>query len=147
MKTRYLMKNNAGFSSVIAALILMLLAVASGVVVYGYVMGWLGGATNVANNTKGILEFDSLYAKAGTGGLNGTITIYVRNVGQKELNISSVYVNGEAKTFTLSDPVLSPNEVSAAITVTYPMTAGLTYEVKVTCKDGTFISQSVEAKS
>jgi len=142
MKTRYLMKNNAGFSSVIAALILMLLAVASGVVVYGYVMGWLGGATNVANNTKGILEFDSLYADA----TSGDITIYVRNVGQKELTLQSVYVDGVSKYSALNEK-LEPGVVSNAITVNFTtMIAGQTFEVRVSCTDGTFISQSVVAK-
>jgi hypothetical protein len=145
MKTsNYLLKTKGGFSSVIAALILMLLAVAAGVVVYGYVMGWLGGATNIPSSTKGVLQYDSLYATAGSP---GTITIYVRNVGQKELTLSRVYVNGQNETFTLSDYTLSAGEVSSAISISYSMTAGQTFDIKVTCTDGTFISQSVEAKS
>jgi len=139
-----LLRNKKAFSSVIAALILMLIAVAAGVVVYGYTMGWLGAATNVPPATKGELQFDSLYATAGSP---GTITIYVRNVGQKELTLSRVYVKGINMTFTLSDYTLSVGEVSGTITVSSTMTAGLTYEVKVTCTDGTLISQSVEAKA
>ncbi len=142
MTERFLSEKRA-FSSVIAALILMLIAVAAGVVLYGYVMGWLGGATNVPPSTKGELQFDSLYASAGSP---GTITIYVRNVGQKELTLSRVYVNGENMTFTLSDYTLSIGEVSGTVTVSYTMTAGLTYEVRISCTDGTSISQSVEAK-
>jgi flagellin-like protein len=138
-----LLRNMKAFSPVIAALILMLIAVAAGVVVYGYVMGWLGAATNIPGGTKGELQFDSLYASAGSS----TITIYVRNIGQKELALSRVYVNGENLTFTLSDYTLSVGEVSGTISVTYTMTAGLTYEVKVTCTDGTLISQSVEARA
>ena len=142
MTERFLSEKRA-FSSVIAALILMLIAVAAGVVLYGYVMGWLGGATNVPPSTKGELQFDSLYA---TAGLPGNITIYVRNVGQKELTLSRVYVNGENMTFALSDYTLSIGEVSGTVTFGYPMTAGLTYEVRISCTDGTSISQSVEAK-
>ncbi len=137
------LRDKRAFSPVIAALILMLIAVAAGVVVYGYVMGWLGGATNVPPGTKGELQFDSLYATAGSP---GNITVYVRNVGQKELTLSRVYVNGENMTFTLSDHTLSVGEVSGTITVSYTMVAGLTYQVKVTCTDGTAISQSVEAR-
>jgi flagellin-like protein len=138
------MKSQKGFSPVIASLILMLIAVAAGVVVYGYVMGWLGGATNIPGGTKGELQFDSMYATAGSP---GTITVYVRNVGQKELTLSRVYVNGENKTFSLSDYVLSIGEVSGTIGVSHTMTAGYTYEVRLTCTDGTSISQSVEAKA
>jgi flagellin-like protein len=137
------LRNKRAFSPVIAALILMLIAVAAGVVVYGYVMGWLGGATSVPPGTKGELQFDSLYATAGSP---GTITIYVRNVGQKELTLSMVYVNGENKTSTITDDTLSVGEVSEEITASYSMTAGLTYEVKVTCTDGTTVTQSVEAR-
>ena len=142
MEKRFL-RDKRAFSPVIAALILMLIAVAAGVVVYGYVMGWLGGATNVPPGTKGELQFDSLYATAGSP---GAITTYVRNVGQKELTLSRVYVNGGNMTFALSDYTLSVGEVSGEITVIYTMTAGRTYEVKVTCTDGTSISQSVEAR-
>lgn len=138
-----LLRNMRAFSPVIAAIILMLIAVAAGVVVYGYVMGWLGAATNVPSSTKGELQFDSLYASAGSG----TITVYVRNVGQKELTLSRVYVDGANQTFTLTDYTLSVGEVSGSISVSHSMTAGLTYEVKVTCTDGTLISQSVEAKA
>jgi len=141
---RRLLRAKGGFSPVISALILMLLAVASGVVVYAYVMGWLGGATNIPSGTKGELQFDSLYATAGSP---GTITVYIRNVGQKELTISRVYVNGQNMSFTLSDYILSVGEVSGTVSVSYTMTAGLTYEVKVTCTDGTSVSQSVEAKT
>jgi hypothetical protein len=143
MSLRCLPRAKGGFSSVIAALILMLLAIAAGVVVYGYVMGWLGGATNVPSSTKGALQFDSLYARAGSP---GNITIYVRNVGQKVLTLSRVYVNGANQTFSLSKYTLNVGEVSGLISVPFPMTAGLTYEVRVSCTDGTTISQSVEAK-
>jgi len=80
----------------VGALILMLLAVASGVVVYAYVMGWLGGATGTT-------------AIPGTGA-----SITVQSVAYLE--------------------------------VSHTMTEGYVYEVKVTCKDGTAVSQSVEAK-
>jgi flagellin-like protein len=43
MRIKSLMKNKKAFSAIIAALILMLIAVAAGVVVYAYVMGWIGG--------------------------------------------------------------------------------------------------------
>ena len=138
-----ILREKKAFSPVIAALILMLIAVAAGVVVYGYVMGWLGGATNVPPAAKGELQFDSLYA---AGGSPGSITVYVRNVGQKEVTLSRVYVGGQNKTFTLTDYVLSVNEVSGTISVSHTMTTGLTYEVRITCTDGTTVSRSVEAK-
>jgi hypothetical protein len=86
-----LRKNKTAFSAVIASLILMLLAVAAGVVVYGYVMGWIGGAQQNPTST-GKLQIDSIVAYAGPA--TGNITLYVRNVGAVSLTPSSIYVNG-----------------------------------------------------
>ncbi|MFQ6081577.1 MAG: archaellin/type IV pilin N-terminal domain-containing protein [Candidatus Bathyarchaeia archaeon] len=136
------MKTRRAISPVISALLLIILTVAAGVVAYAYVMGWLGGVTKSSGAEYGKLQFDSLYANA----TSNKITIYVRNVGQKDLTIEKVYVDGVDQTFTLTDKDLSVQEVSGKIEVTYTMTKGYFYEVKVTCKDGTSVSQSVEAK-
>jgi hypothetical protein len=138
MKIRKLFKSKKAFSAIIASLILMLLAVAAGVVVYGYVMGWIGGTTGSKTQT-GQMQFDSIYAYS-----NGTINMYVRNVGTSDLNVTSVYVAGVSVAVTPT-PILVQNV--GYLNVTYTgMAKGSSYEVKVVCKDGTTISQSVEAK-
>ena len=72
MRIKSLMKNKKAFSAIIAALILMLIAVAAGVVVYAYVMGWIGGVqTNPPG--QGIITIDSVS--------NDLETVYVRNAG------------------------------------------------------------------
>jgi len=138
-------KSQKAFSEVVAALILMLIAVASGVLLYGYIMGWLGGATQNPGVTKGELQFDSIYANATAG----TIKIYVRNVGSKDLLLDRIYIAGTNKANATAIPdagvQLSIQSV-AYLEVSHTMTAGYTYEVKVTCKDGTSVAQSVEAK-
>jgi len=144
-KLKRMLRAKRAFSTVIAALILMLLAVAAGVVVYSYVIGWLGGATQTTGGAKGQLEFDSIYADA-TG---DTIKIYVRNVGGKNLLLSKIYVDGAEKANATAIPTagVAINVQSVAyLEVSHTMTAGYFYEVKVTCKDGTLVSQSVEAK-
>lgn len=128
----------------IASLILMLLAVATGVVVHGYAMGWIGGATQTTRGTKGELQFDSIYADATAG----KIKMYVRNVGGKLL-LSKIYVEGveKANATAIADAGVSITVQSVKyLEVSYTMTKGYFYEVKVTCKDGTSVSQSVEAK-
>jgi len=144
-KIKEMLRAKKAFSTVIAALILMLLAVASGVVVYAYVMGWIGGATT-GGGTPGKLQFDSIYA---TSGSPGTIKIYVRNVGDKDLLLSKIYVAGteKANTTAIPDAGVSITVQSVKyLEVSHTMTKGYSYEVKVTCKDGTAVSQSVEAK-
>jgi len=139
-----LLRAKRAFSPVIASLILMLLAVAAGVVVYAYVMGWLGGATT-GGGTPGKLQFDSIYANATAG----KIKIYVRNVGSKDLLLSKIYVDGTEKANATAIPdagVTITVQSVKYLEVSHTMTKGYSYEVKVTCKDGTAISQSVEAK-
>ena len=130
------------FSAVIASLILMLLAVAAGVVVYSYVMGWIGGATQNSQRT-GQMQFDSIYATAGTG----KIKMYVRNVGGADLNLSKIYVGGvDTANNTSFDGYSLAVQAVAYLEANCTMTKNYFYEVAVTCKDGTSVSQSVQAK-
>ena len=144
-KLKRVLRTQRAFSTVIASLILMMLAVSAGVLVYSYVIGWLGSATQTTGGTKGQLQFDSIYADATAD----TIKIYVRNVGGKNLLLSKVYVDGvlKANATVIADAGVPITVQSVAyLEVSNTMTAGYFYEVKVTCKDGTLVSQSVEAK-
>jgi hypothetical protein len=145
MKFKRLFKNKYAFSAIIASLILMLLAVAAGVVVYAYVMGWIGGAQQNPTST-GKLQADSIVASASAG----TITLYVRNVGAGSLQVSSVYVSGVNQT-TIPSGLTGSLEVqeTAGGTITVndvTMVASTFYEVKVVCTDGTMVSTSVQAQ-
>jgi hypothetical protein len=132
------------FSAVIASLILMLLAVAAGVVVYAYVMGWIGSATTNPRQT-GHLSFDTIAANT------SVIRMAIRNVGGTTLMLDQVYVNGNNVTGSCTPTIpslssgLAPQGV-VLLNVTYPMTSGIYYNVQVACKDGTTISQSVQAQ-
>jgi hypothetical protein len=151
MKTKRQFKSKRAFSAIIASLILMLLAVAAGVVVYGYVMGWIGGATTNPRQT-GHLSFDTMYANV-TG---KWIALAVRNVGGTNVVLSDVYVQGVNCTglCTISGLNLNTNPYNLTvqqvanlnITSYSGMTVGSYYNVQVVCKDGTLISQSVQAQ-
>ncbi len=138
------------FSAVIASLILMLLAVAAGVVVYAYVMGWIGSATTNPRQT-GHLSFDVAYASVNTSKIN----LAVRNVGGTNLLLANIYVQGVDLTTncTISGALIPSIGYSlltqqvADLTINYTsMTTGSYYSVQVACKDGTMISQSVQAQ-
>ncbi len=145
MKTvKKMIGSKKAFSAIIASLILMLLAVAAGVVVYAYVMGWIGGATSNPKQA-GHLTIDSAYANA----TSGAMKIYVRNVGGSNLLLSKIYVDGNdvANASAIQDAGVSlPVQGVAFLNITYSMTANRFYTVQVTCKDGTIISQSVQAQ-
>ncbi len=137
-KLRSLFRAKRGFSPVIASLTLMLLAVASGFILYGYVMGWLGGVPQVPTTVKGQLQFDSLAN-------NSThILVYIRNVGGKTLDLTNgaVYLNG-VKESHLSGLL----EIGAVTDVgfTYVCTTKSWYVVTVVYKDGTAVAQSFQA--
>ena len=143
MEMKRVFRSKKAFSAVIASLILMLLAVAAGVVVYAYVMGWIGGTTQNPTRT-GQMQFDSLSAKAATN----NILMYIRNVGGTNLTISKIYVEGidtANQTAITTGTTLSVQNVDF-LNVTYTMTKNYFYEVAVVCKDGTTVSQSVQAK-
>ena len=143
MGMKRVFRSRKAFSAVIASLILMLLAVAAGVVVYAYVMGWIGGTTQNPTRT-GQMQFDSLSAKAATS----NIQMYVRNVGGTNLTISKIYVEGidtANQTAITTGTTLGVQNVDF-VNVTYAMTKNYFYEVAVVCKDGTTVSQSVQAK-
>lgn len=143
MEMKRVFRSKKAFSAVIASLILMLLAVAAGVVVYAYVMGWIGGTTQNPTRT-GQMQFDSLSAKAATN----NIQMYIRNVGGTNLTISKIYVEGfdtANQTAITTGTTLGVQNVDC-VNVTYTMTKNYFYEVAVVCKDGTTVSQSVQAK-
>jgi hypothetical protein len=147
MKRRFRAKK--AFSAVIASLILMLLAVAAGVVVYAYVMGWIGGATGHDAGQYGELSLDTAYAYANATIGNQTITAYVRNVGGKLVTPNAAYVNDYNVTSIASTPAdIAPNAVaSISINATTPgLTKSITYQVKIACTDGTILTFSVTAK-
>ena len=144
MKMKRLFGSKKAFSAIIASLILMLLAVAAGVVVYAYVMGWIGGATTNPRQA-GHLSFDSTYANSAAS----KIQLAIRDVGGTTLVLDQVYVNGNNATGSCtpvpSTITLVPQAV-VALNVTYTMTSGVFYNIQVTCKDGTMVSQSVAAQ-
>jgi hypothetical protein len=131
-----------GVSTFIAVLLLMSLAVAAGVVLYSYTMGYLGGLGGGSN--IGTLSLDTATANATTN----TITAYLRNIGRSAVDFDIAYVEGvqvPAANFSASpDPL--PVEGVCTVTVGVNLSSGSTYDVKVIATDNTQLSFSVKAK-
>ncbi len=145
MLLKRLLRKGEAFSAVIASLILMLLAVAAGVVVYAYVMGWIGGATGQEAGQYGELSLDTATANS----TSDVITAYVRNIGGISTTPDQAYVNDyNVTSITSSLVTIDPNAV-ATVTInaaTPGLTKNITYEVKIICSDGTTVTFSVKAK-
>lgn len=77
-----------GISPIIATLLLILIAVGAGVILYGYVVGFIG--SSIQNGTAPPIE--TLTIPAWVIASNGsTVTIYVQNTGQSSINVTSAY--------------------------------------------------------
>jgi len=126
-------RKEKGISTFIATLLLMVLAVSAGVVIYAYVMGYLGGFGGT--ETLGSMSLDTASI---TG---GTVTAYLRNTGKVELTVNAVYVDGVS--VTPSTTTMAEGGVGI---LTFPLTAvaGKTYTIKVVCTDNTQLSFTVK---
>lgn len=131
-----------GVSTFIAVLLLMSLAVAAGVVLYSYTMGYLGG---IGGGTQiGTMSLDTASANA----TSNTLTAYVRNIGRSSLDFDTAYVDGNkipAVNFSASPDPLPVEQVST-ISIGVDMSSGSTYEVKLVATDNTQLTFSVKAK-
>src|SRR5262249_25614811 len=70
-------KNKKAISPIIATLLLILIAIAAGVVVYAYVIGFVGSTTGGGNTGNTQISADLVALKASTG----VTTLVLKNVG------------------------------------------------------------------
>ena len=142
-----IVKKRKGISTFIATLLLMVLAVAAGVVIYAYTMGYLGGFGSPT--TMGGISVDTWLLTPGTP---GTLTAYVRNIGKTTFQLDQVYVNGvkiatgaSGWTFTYpSGTTTLAENVVGTLAVSNTFAASTTYDIKLIGIDNTQISFQVK---
>ena len=140
-------------SPIIATLLLIAIAVVASLVVYAWVMGYIGIKTNQAGNAVQIQS--QAFNSAGT-----QLTVYVQNVGQgtEQLNYPSntVYVNTVPQTIVTVTPssMLSGNTTislgpgqTVGLTVNYAYVAGQQIVIKVVTSTGTITQYTVPGMS
>ncbi|MCW3997077.1 MAG: hypothetical protein NWF10_00720 [Candidatus Bathyarchaeota archaeon] len=131
-----LRKGIKGISPILAVLMMIIVAVAAGLVTYAWVMGYLGFTTTKAGHA---LQIQSI-ANDGTD-----LVVYAQNVGEGTIELdptgaSIAYVNGALKPCSL-DPVdgLIPQGTTATLVVAGSAGGlGELVEVRVVTMDGTF---------
>jgi archaeal type IV pilus assembly protein PilA len=111
-------KKSKAISPIIATLLLILIAIAAGVVVYAYVIGFVGNSTGNTGSTQNDISIDQVYIASATTSFPSTV--YVRNLGPA---VESFDVGFYLKSSTLSSQLapavsLQGNTVGATITVT-----------------------------
>lgn len=106
-----------GISPIIATLLLILIAIAAGVVVYAYVIGFVGSSTGNSGGTTDTLSIDQLDLVGSKASL-APVTVYVRNEGPSSESFNTGFY---VKSGTLDDQ-LSPAFVVSGAGVTDTVT-------------------------
>lgn len=103
-------KNRRAISPIIATLLLILIAIAAGVVVYAYVIGFVGNSTANSGGTADTLSIDQMYLTHVANSI--PVTTYVRNEGPS----SESYNNGFTLKTSNLNLILGP-AVSMVVTL------------------------------
>jgi archaeal type IV pilus assembly protein PilA len=130
-----------GISPIIATLLLILIAIAAGVVVYAYVIGFVG------QNQTSAPQTETLAINAWTFA-GGNLTIFVQNTGQSQINVTQAFVYSTSGTLISGNVslgsgaqgtgyVINPGEAVAVVAKGMSgVTKGQYYKVEVVTKDG-----------
>jgi flagellin-like protein len=142
-KFRKFRRNVKAISPVISVLLMIAVAVVASLVVYAWVMGYVGFQTG---KTGQAIQIQSM-ANATVSGIQGRLVIYAQNVGDGAVNIdaNSVYVNGAqyATNITSSTTIQPQSTLTIGVTgytglITSGTQTSVTVTAKVTTTGGTF---------
>ena len=129
-------------SPIISVLLLIAIAVVASLVVYAWVMGYIGGATTKAGLAINIQSLSSNQA-------SGTLTIYVQNTGMGAVQLnqdSAVYINNTLVAINSVSPagdlvngiVTIPQGQTVGLVVSWPYSGPVT--IKVVTTTGAFMT-------
>ena len=129
---RKIRKNIKAISPVISVLLMIAVAVVASLVVYAWVMGYVGFQTSKTGQAVQIQSVNM----AG----DSLSTVYLQNVGTDTVTVNSfIFVNGQQYA-TSPSPAPLPAGSTSTITLTAPLTltSGQMYTFKVTTTGGTY---------
>jgi len=101
------MRFKKGISPIVATVLLILIAIATGIVIYTFAAGWVGSRFSEATGPQAVLVIESAYYN-GTAN-NPYFILFVRNDGSANTNISRAYIttpDGEVKVFEAPSDVV-----------------------------------------
>jgi len=133
--------NKKGVSPIIAVLLLIVITVTAALLTYLWVLGYIGSAQRSGQPS----QLEEKIKIDGVKVSDGTVTIYVRNIGSVRVVIQAAYILN-ATTGTVIDAQtdlnvgLDPGEVSGTnvyVEVSGTYTSGYTYVAKVVTTKGT----------
>jgi flagellin-like protein len=149
-----LLKSKKAISPIIATLLLVAIAVAAAVIAYSWVMGFLGSATATSAPAQGQIAIENV---AGLTDGATTITVTIRNTGNKAVTVDVIYVTdtstGNAMTLNKDNGGLSATDYAISpgtakdftCTLSDPAVKSHGYTFKVVCTDGTIATATYTA--
>jgi flagellin-like protein len=128
---RKIRKNVKAISPVISVLLMIAVAVVASLVAYAWVMGYMNFQTA---KTGQAIQIQSIASYG-----NSTFTIYVQNVGDADVKLDSVYINGGQAADFASESLVKGNTTSIVAIANPALTVGVQdITFKVTTEGGTF---------
>ncbi|MCL4518289.1 MAG: hypothetical protein M1587_03735 [Thaumarchaeota archaeon] len=143
-------KEKKAISPIIATLLLILIAIAAGVVVYAYVIGFIGNSTSNSGGTTSVIQITNFCASANTHCSGSYATIVILNAGSVAVSSGTLQVyftditQGTSSSFSCTPSPslpLSPGSsttCSVASNTNFPtnLAQGDTLSVKLVAPDG-----------
>ncbi len=136
-----------GISPIIATVLLILIAIAAGIVIYAFATGWIGGRLNEGSGPQAVLVVE-------TGYWNGknAFVLYVRNDGGVVANITRAYITNPDGSIDKVDinngkgVAINPGNVAEVDVKNQTIViAGYTYKITLVSTDGAEVTYTVRA--
>jgi len=152
-----------GISPIIATVLLILIAIATGIVIYAFATGWIGGRLNQGSGPQAVLVVETGYWDKD----NNLFVLYVRNDGGAPANITRAYItdpNGNvyyidvshissdaslAKAGSGQGVIVTPGNVNTTAiyygATSLSVQSGYAYKVTIVSTDGSEVSYTIRA--
>ncbi len=143
-------KSRKGISPIIATVLLILIAIATGVIIYAFATGWVGSRIT-SSGPSSMISIDTASISYTNDDTKYNVTVYVRNLGATPVNISGLYLVDLSSDKVLGastsiNTQINPNQVakiSSNLTLVGNLTSGYSYQIKVTTTDGSYATTTV----
>ena len=151
-----------GLSPILATVLLILIAIATGIVVYAFATGWIGGRLNEGSGPQAVLVVETGYWNS----TNSSFVLYVRNDEGVTAKIVRAYIKDpNGNTYYVGADRIAPAPVNLTLTpangvvvppgnvnrtvIYYPPTLtvqkGYTYKITLVAEDGTEVTYTIRA--
>ncbi|MHB1868603.1 MAG: archaellin/type IV pilin N-terminal domain-containing protein [Nitrososphaerales archaeon] len=122
MNLQKIQEKKSGISPIIATLLLILIAIAAGVIVYAYVIGFIGGSTSNSGGATSVIQITNFCASAANHACNSAADAWYISV----LNTGSVAISAGTVQIYFTD-ITGSSSGSTSCTLGSSVAPGSTY--------------------